>query len=106
METKTTAPGRRAVVNLSRVKALLGRFSLFIVGFFLGRFRSVRGGNLDPFENGARRGVALALVQADDAGVAAGTILEDRGNLFEENSRGIFLVQARHGQTTVAHGAA
>ena len=48
-----------------------------------------------PFEDGALRGVALALVHADDAGVAAVAFLERGRDFLEQDFRGVFLVQTR-----------
>src|SRR6266702_4064547 len=59
-----------------------------------------------PFEDGALGGVTLALVEADDSGVAAVALFLRRGDLVEEDFHGVLLMKTRGGQAAVVEGAA
>lgn len=58
-------------------------------------------GKVHPFEDGALAGVALALAQLNDAGIAAVAFFLARSNLAEEDFNGVLLVQARGGKAAV-----
>ena len=52
----------------------------------------LRGEELDPFEDGALRSVALALVEFDDAGVTAVAFPETGGDILEQDSDDVFVL--------------
>lgn len=60
----------------------------------------------DPFEDGELGGVALPLVEADNASVATGAVFEERRDVLEEHFYGVFLMQARSRETAVVERAA
>jgi hypothetical protein len=93
-------------------KKLLHRFSRFLFRFGLFRLFSFGGGlclghnrHIDPFEDGALAGVALALIEANDSGVAAVTILLGRSDFGEENFDRVFLMKAGHSKPAVVQCA-
>src|SRR5438067_11960313 len=49
-------------------------------------------GEVNPFENGALGGVALALVEANDTGVTAAALFLGGCNFVEEDFYGVFLM--------------
>jgi hypothetical protein len=87
---------------------LIGNFLFLCLGCGggLGFFgRSGFGREFDPFEDRFLGGVALALIQADDAGVAAATIFLAGSDFVEENFYGVFLVEAGGGEAAIMERA-
>lgn len=89
----------------SRLFRRFGRFGFFS-RFGLDRSRRNRGAELDPFQDGTLPGVALALAELDDAGIASMPLFLSRGDLVKEDLHSVLLVQARSGEPPIMEAPA
>src|SRR5256885_9421323 len=87
-------PAALRAARVSLFRGLRGLFLRFAFGFFFFRFgfgSRFRRGRFDgerhihPFENSALAGIALALIEAHNAGVTATALFLRRSDLIEEN---------------------